>query len=739
MRGWLLGLAIMGTPLMGGNAIAQSQDLSLDRVFASPDLNGPQPRAMKLSPDGKYLTLLRNRPDEKERFDLWAMDTTSGEWRMLVDSKKVGTGAELSEAEKMQRERARISGSKGIVAYDWSPDGKTILVPLEGELYLATLDGNVRKLPAGAGPKLNAKVSPAGRFASYVQDQNLIVMDLAAGTPKRITDDGKGTVHWGEAEFVAQEEMDRFTGYWWSPGDRYVAVERFDEAPVGIVTRAAIGAERTDIFQQRYPKAGTPNALVELYVMDAAGQGRVKVDLGAETDIYLARVDWSHDGKMLYVQRQNRAQTVLDLLAVDPATGKSSVVFTEKAAAKSWVNLSNALTPLADGSLIWWSERDGHGHLYRFKAGKWTQLTKGNWEVTPDVAGVDEATGRVFFLANKDGVLERHLYAVDLNKPGAVTRLTEAGWWNGATMDASARRMIVSRSNPDQPAQVYLADAAGKRLAWVNENAVTAADHPYNRFLASHRERTFGTVQAEDGTPLHWEMITPKLEPGKRYPVFFQHYGGPHSQTVSRAWGGALQQFLVDRGYIWFQIDNRGSANRGVKFESAIWQAMGSVEVADQIAGANYLKTLDFVDPKGIVTYGWSYGGYMTLKMLEAAPGVFAAGVSGAPVTKWELYDTHYTERYMGDPTKVPEAYKTSGTIADAAKIGDPLLIVHGMADDNVVLENTTAMAATLQQQAVPFEMMLYPGHTHRVGGPGISQHLWNTILTFLARNGGAE
>lgn len=738
MRAWVLGLALLGTPLMAGSASAQ-QDLTLERVFASPDLSGPQPRAMKLSPDGKFLTLLRNRADEKERFDLWAMDTTTGEWRMLVDSKKLGTGAELSEAEKMQRERARISGSKGIVAYDWSPDGKTILVPLEGELYLAGLDGQVRKLPAGAGPKLNARVSPAGRFASYVQDQNLVVMDLAAGAPRRVTDDGKGTVHWGEAEFVAQEEMGRFTGYWWSPGDRYVAVERFDEAPVGIVTRAAIGAERTDIYQQRYPKAGTPNALVELYVMDAAGQGRVKVDLGPDSDIYLARVDWSQDGKTLYVQRQNRAQTVLDLLAVDPATGKSSVVFTEKAAAKSWVNLSTALTPLADGSLIWWSERDGHGHLYRFKAGKWTQLTKGDWEVTPDVAGVDEAAGRVFFLANKDGVLERHLYSVDLKKPGAVTRLTEAGWWNGASMDAAARRIIVSRSNPDQPSQVYLADAAGKRLAWVNENAVSAADHPYHPYLASHRSRSFGTIKAEDGTELHWEMITPKLEPGKRYPVFFQHYGGPHSQTVSRSWGGALQQYLVDRGYIWFQLDNRGSANRGVKFESAIWQAMGSVEVADQVAGANYLKTLDFVDPKGIVTYGWSYGGYMTLKMLEAAPGVFAAGVAGAPVTKWELYDTHYTERYMGDPTKVPEAYKVSGTIAEAAKIADPLLILHGMADDNVVLENTTAMAATLQQRAVPFEMMLYPGHTHRVGGPGVSVHLWNTILSFLERNGGAK
>jgi len=736
MRKWLLGLALvaLGAPLMTGEAAAQARDLTLERLFASPDLAGTTPRKLTLSPDGKFVTLLRNRAEEKERFDLWAMDTRTGQWRMLVDSKKLGTGAELSEAEKMQRERARIGGTRGIVSYDWSADSQSVLVPLEGELYLARLDGRVQKLAAAAGPKLNAVISPSGRFASYVQDQNLVVMDLASGTPKRVTEDGAGTVHWGEAEFVAQEEMDRSTGYWWSRDDSRIAVERFDEAPVGVVTRAAIGAEGTSIYQQRYPKAGTANALVELHVMRADGSAKVKVDLGRDADIYLARVDWSRDGETLYVQRQNRDQTLLDLLAVDPATGKSSVLFSEKSGAKSWVNLSNALTPLDDGSLIWWSERDGHGHLYRFAKDKWTQLTKGDWEVTPDVVGVDQAAGRVFFLGNKDGVLERHLYATSYRKAGAVTRLTEAGWWNSAVMDPAGTRAIVTRSNMDQPSQVYLADASGKRIAWVNENAVTAADHPYHPYLASHHERSFGTIKGPDGTELHWEMISPKREPGKRYPVFFQHYGGPHAQTVSKAWGGALQQYIVDRGYIWFQIDNRGSANRGKAYEDAIWHAMGSVEVEDQIAGANYVKTLDFVDPAKIVTYGWSYGGYMTLKMLEAAPGVFAAGVAGAPVSKWELYDTHYTERYMGDPTKVADAYRRSDTITEAAKIKDPLLLVHGMADDNVVLEHSTAMAATLQQQKVPFEMMFYPGQTHKVGGPGVSEHLWTTILDFLDR-----
>nr|WP_239019799.1 DPP IV N-terminal domain-containing protein [Sphingomonas suaedae] len=718
---------------MAGEAPDAPMDLTLERVFASPDLAGVAPRALKLSPDGKFVTLLRNRPDDNQRYDLWAMDTATGEWRMLVDSLKLGTGAELSEAEKMQRERARIGGSKGIVAYDWAPDGKSILVPLDGDLYLATLDGQVRRLTATEGGELNPVISPRGGYASFVRDQNLVVLDLASGKEIKATTEGKGTVYFGEAEFVAQEEMGRRTGYWWSPDDRRIAVQRFDEAPVGIVSRAAIGAEGTKVYDQRYPKAGTANVLVDLYVMNPDGSGRVKVDLGTETDIYLARVDWTPDGKTLLVQRQNRAQTVLDMLAVDPATGNSRVLFSERVKEKSWINLSDAYRPLKDGSLIWWSERDGHGHLYRFKAGKWTQLTKGDWEVA-DIVGVDEEKGRITFTGNSDGVLERHLYTVNLNKPGAVTRITEPGWWHGASGDDSAERIIVTRSKSEQPAQVMLTDAAGKRLAWVNENKV-AGDHPYAPYLASHRAKQFGTIKAADGTVLHWEMVTPKLEPGKKYPVFFHHYGGPHSQQVSKAWGGALQQYLVDRGYIWFVLDNRGAANRGKAFEDHLYRAMGSVEVADQLAGAAYLKTLDFVDADRIATYGWSYGGYMTLKMLQAAPGAFAAGISGAPVSKWELYDTHYTERYMGDPRQVQAAYDKANTVADATKIADPLLLIHGMADDNVVLEHSTVMMAKMQGAAVPFETMLYPGQTHRVAGPGISVHLWTTILNFLDRH----
>lgn len=738
-KSWLLAgvmLAALVTPAMAAEPAAApmaaadtaSQPLTLKRLFASPDLAGAQPRALRLSPDGKLLTSLRPRPDEKDRLDLWALDTKTGKTWMLVDSKKVGSGAELSEAEKMQRERARIGGSKGIIAYDWAPDGQSILVPLDGDLYLATLDGKTTRLTTVPGGELNPIISPRGGFISFVRDQNLFVQPLGGGEAKALTTSGAGTMHWGEAEFVAQEEMDRRTGYWWSPDDTRIAVEKFDEAPVGVVTRAAIGADGTKVYEQRYPSAGTPNVLVELYVMNADGTGHAKVDLGSNPDIYLARVNWTPDGKTLLVQRESRDQKTLDMLSVDPATGKSSILLTEKSGERSWLNLSDAYRAMKDGSLIWRSERDGYGHLYRFAKGKWTQLTKGAW-VVDDLAGLDEAKGRLYFIGNKDGALEQHLYSVDIAHPNVITRLTELGWWNKASMDTAATRIIVTRSNATQPAQTYMADVTGKRLSWVNENAVVAG-HPYYPYLAHHQPTTYGSFKAADGTTLYYEMITPPLVDGKKFPVFFEHYGGPGTgQQVTRGWQSPLAQYVVSRGYVYFRIDNRGSYNRGKAFEDHIYRAMGTVEVEDQLAAAKWIKSQPFVDPSKVATYGWSYGGYMTLKMLEANPGVYAAGISGAPVTKWELYDTHYTERYMGDPKKDAKAYAASDALADADKISDPLLLIHGMADDNVVFTNSTAFAAKMQADNVPFEMMFYPGKTHSAGK---EIHVWTTIFDFL-------
>jgi dipeptidyl-peptidase 4 len=430
----------------------------------------------------------------------------------------------------------------------------------------------------------------------------------------------------------------------------------------------------------------------------------------------------------LFVQRQDRGQKRIDLLQVDPATGQSKLLISETQA--HWTNLHDAFRSLQDGSILWSSERTGFAHLYRWKAGKFTALTKGRW-IVKNVIGVDEAAGQVYFVGNADTPLENHVYRVGLKGGGKVQRLTEPGYWNGASMRGET--MIVTRSSPSQPTQTYLADKDGKRLSWISENRI-AGSHPYAPFMASHRAPEFGIIKAVDRSDLHYKIIKPKMVAGRRYPVFVQHYGGPGAgRQVTRAWGSAVQQYLVSQGWIVFSIDGRGSPDRGKAFEDQIYRAMGTVEVEDQIAGAKWLKAQDFVDPDRMAIYGWSYGGYMTLKLLEAVPGFYKAGVSGAPVTKWELYDTHYTERYMGMP-KDGDTYDRSGAIADSAKIADPLLLIHGMADDNVVLDNATALMSAMQGRAQPFEVMLYPGQTHSVGGPKIGVHLWKSILAFLDR-----
>jgi len=728
-------LILAALPLLLAAAPAPQTPLTIDRIFASPSLSGPTPRALKLSPDGKWVTLLKPRPDDRDRFDLWAVDTGTGAQKMLVDSKAVGSGAALSEAEKMRRERARVGGTKGIVDYDWAPGGKALLVPIDGDLYLASLDGKVRKLTSGEAV-LDPHVSQAGHYVSFVRDQNLVALDLASGQAKALTRDGGGTVTCGTAEFVAQEEMDRTEGAWWSPDDARIAVECYDEAKVKTVTRAAIGADGTKTFDQRYPAAGTPNVAVALSIVSPTTGQAVKVDLGPDPDIYVARVTWAPDGRTLYVQRETRDQKRLDMLAIDPATGAAKILFTETS--RTWIDLTDDFRPLKDGSLIWGSARSGFLHLYRFAGGQWTQLTHGDWSVEMNgqsahtgLIAVDEARHRLFFTANKDDVLESQLYAIDYLNPGEPERLTERGYWNEAVMDEAATRMLVTRSSPAQPPQVYLADAAGKRIAWIEENRLDA-NHPYAPYLAQHRPVTYGTLQAADGSTLYYEMITPKLEAGKRYPVFFEHYGGPGSQQVKRAWMAPMAQYWVSKGWIYVQIDNRGSPNRGTAFQDQIYHAMGTVEVQDQATAARWLQRQPFVDPKRIAIFGWSYGGYMTLKMLEKDQGLYAAGISGAPVTRWELYDTHYTERYLGNPLTDPRTYAGSDAIADAPSIRTPMLLMHGLSDDNVVFENSAALINRLQETDTPFDMMLYVGQTHHIAGAGRQAHVQKTIERFL-------
>ena len=707
--------------------VAQAAPLSLERVFASPALTGARPRVLKLSPDGKYATLLQNRAEDRSRFDLWAVDTATGARRMLVDSTKLGSGAALSEAERMNRERQRIADVTGIADYAWAPDGKRLLVPIDGDLWVAGLDGSVQRLTDTPDTETDARLSPKGTYASFVRGGRLFVADVATGAAREVAGEATEKVSWGVAEFIAQEELGRFAGHWWSPTDARIAVARVDEGPVRQVTRAAIGADGTRLFTQAYPAAGTANADVSLWLIDPDGSNKVQVDLGPDKDIYIARVAWAPDGKTLYVQRLSRDQKRLDILAVDPATGAARVLHSETS--PTWINLHDSFRALKDGSILWASERSGYRHLYRLAGGTLTPLTSGQW-VMGELVGVDEKRGRLWFEGFADTTLEQHVYALDYTRAGAKpVRLTAPGGWHEAVMDDAGQRLIITGTTPSQPPQVWLADGAGKQLAWVVENKLDAS-HPYAPYLPAHVVPEFGTMKAADGQVMDWRLLKPK-GPGP-FPVLMQVYGGPHAHNVHKRFPAPIEQYLVRQGWAVFQLDNRGSNNRGKAFEDPINRAMGSVEVADQLQALAWIKQQPWAKPDKVAVNGWSYGGYMVLKLLEAAPGAFAAGISGAPVVRWELYDTAYTERYLGNPTQDAGPYQRSGALADATRIRDPLLLIHGMADDNVVFENSTALMSALQRANVPFDLMVYPGATHAT--PGLEQHTWITRLKFLER-----
>jgi len=729
----LTAAAALSLTATAATAQTPREPLTLERVFAAPALTGTVPRLAKLSPDGKLATLLRSRPDDVERYDLWAIDPATGQARMLVDSEKLGTGAAMTEEEKMQRERLRIGNLKGIVAYDWAPDGKSLLVPLDGDIYLAKLDGSVRRLTNTKETELDATVSKTSRYVSFVRDGALHVIDLATGADKQVTPNGSDTVNWGLAEFIAGEELQRFRGHWWSPDDKRIAVAKVDESGVEVATRSSIGADKTTIYQQRYPRAGTANAVVDLFLVNPDGSGMVKADLGSNPDVYLARVDWLADGSGVIVQRESRDQKRLDYLKVDARTGASTLLFSDTS--DMWINLSDDLKPLKDGSLIFSSERSGYRQLYRWAKGKITPLTQGQW-VVAEVVGVDEKAGKLFFTADAGSSIERQLYSLDYRSGGKPVQLTKSGTNNGVKMDESGKLALITTSYPGQPPQVWLADGTGKRLAWIEENRI-AGNHPYAPYFDASIKPTFGRLTAADGkTQLDYRLVMPPQSAGKKVPVIVTVYGGPQAQDVQNGFLYPMDQYLVQQGYGLFQVGGRGQEGRGTAFQKPAYHALGGVEVEDQLAGLAWLKKQPGINPDKIAVSGWSYGGYMVLKLLEAAPGAYAAGMAGAPVTRWELYDTHYSEHYMGDPRTEQAAYAKASALGDTKKISDPLLLMHGLADDNVLFQNSTEFMAKMQDEKVPFEVMVFPGKTHAVAGPNISVFKWETMLNFLKRNG---
>ena len=716
---------------------ASEPALTIERIYASPSLSGATPRSLTFSPDGSRVTFLRAKADDASVLDLWAMDIDGGEPYLLVDSQVLAPDERaLTEAERQLRERARIS-STGIVRYDWDTQGEAILVPLDGDVFYVSVEsGEARRLMETPEYETDARISPRGNFVSFIREQNLYVIDLDSGEEIAITSEGGGLVSWGVAEFVAQEELSRRTGYWWSPDEQFIALARVDESPVENIQRMEIAADGSvRVVDQRYPRAGTDNATVELFISERESGARRPVELAATDDIYLARVNWASDSATAYVQVLNRMQDQITILAADPTTGAASPWLVETT--DIWINLTNDFRALADDTVLWTSEDmpGGFRHIqHRAADGSLiSQVTSGDW-VVGSINAVDLEDGLVYFTGWIETPLERHVYSVPLDGSAAPTRITAGhGRWS-ARFGRDAATFIGTYSDPQTPARTALYSVDGTPIRWIEENALVEG-HPYFPYLDDHITPEYGTLTAADGSELHYQIFLPAdFDPDRQYPAIQYLYGGPHSQQVHRGWQSMRAQMFAQRGYVYFTLDNRGAANRGREFEGHIRHRMGSVEVEDQLVGLDYLKSLDFVDADRVGIWGWSYGGYMTLMATLQAPDAWAAGVAGAPVTDWTLYDTAYTERYMGHPDANFGGYEQSSVFAHLDNYETPLLLIHGMADDNVIFANSVRLYSELQQQRADFEMMTYPGQRHGVRGEDRSVHLWTMIVDYFDR-----
>ena len=737
MRPLLLLLAALAA------APASAERLTLDRIHGETSLAGPGVRSLRVSPDGERVTFLRGSADNQYQLDLWEYNTKSKATRRLIDSKRLVPTEELSLEEKARRERARTAGLSGILNYFWSPDGKQLLVPIAGNLYLVDAAKPDAARKVASGNVTDPKISPRGRYVSFVRDQNLVVIDLKTGAERALTTDGKGTIHNGEAEFVAQEEMSQHTGYYWAPDDSAIAYRRYDEAPVPVARRFEIFADRTEVIDQHYPAAGDPNVLIDLMVVNPATGEQRKVDLGAEKDIYLIRADFSADAKTLVYQRQSRDQKRLDLVAVDVATLAQRPLLTETS--KTWVEINNDLRFLKGrNAFIWASERSGRKHLYLYDLnGKLLHpISRGEWGVD-DILAVDEGANKVYISSNREAVIDKQAYtlALDGSTADKPTRITKGDGWHEAAFAGNGKLFVETYSNPNTPPQVSIRKPDGSMVEWLEKNELNA-NHPYAKYLPDHLPTEYGSMKASDGQTLYYSIIKPaNFDASKRYPVFLFTYGGPHSQRVTRTWGNYFDQYMAQQGFVVFRLDNRGSGRRERQFTDTLYGNLGKHEVEDQVAGVDWLAKQSFVDPKRIGVFGWSYGGFMTLRLLAAASDKIAMGVSVAPVTDWALYDTHYTERYVGaTPKSNPAAYEQSGVFAHLDGLKSPLLLIHGMADDNVLFTNTTRLIDDLVKRNVQFELMTYPGAKHGISGRASQRHVFGMIESFFKKNlGGTE
>jgi dipeptidyl-peptidase 4 len=711
-------------------APAAYKPLTVERIYSEPSLSGNLTRGIAWTPDSKQLSFFKTGGTAKEaKTELWVMDVASGQRKVLVSADKLQSilpaGAERST-------QATGLGRHAPAEYQWAPNGSALL--FQGPKSLAWFDLKAqaaRSLVSGKETIADPKISPDGKYVSFVRNHNLWLVSVADGKERALTAEGTEEVRKGELDWVYPEELEITTAYWWAPDSSAVAYFQMDESNVAQYPLVDFESPAGEAEEERYPPAGGANPIVRIFVAPVAGGEAHVVDTGENADVYIARVNWLPDSKHLAIQRLNRQQTVLELLIADAASGQTRTALSETD--QYWINVSSDLHFLKDGRFLWSSERSGYRHLYLYdlEGKELAQLTKGEWEVSA-VDAVDETKGLVYFTGTAKSPMERHLYRVSFDG-SAISRITIHNGTHVVNMAPDCTAFVDTYSDVTTPPREDVARADGSLLRVINENKVSE--------LADYHLSTpqFLVVKAHDGMQLNAVMMKPPdFDASKKYPVLVHTYGGPHIQIVLNAWGDETalwHQSMAQKGYIIFELDNRGSAGRGHVFEEPIHYRLGAQELSDQLDGVRYLKSLPYVDVERIGIWGWSYGGHMTLHAMLEAGLVFKAGFAGGPVTDWHFYDSIYTERYLGLLPQNEHGYRESSPVDKVAGLKGKLLIAHGTGDDNVHFANTLSLINELIERGKYVEVMPFPGRGHGVSDPAARKVLMNRVTQFFLDN----
>jgi dipeptidyl-peptidase 4 len=738
-------LLLLGSALGAAPAHAKphpSKSLTVERIYSGPSLSGHLTQGIEWSPDGKFISYLQR---DGSSVEMWTMDAAKGERKLLVKA------SVLEEVMQPRRTSAIQSTGLGRVQaenYIWSPTGDALLFIGSSNLMLLDLKAMASKPIAVAADNApqdiaDPKFSPDGKWVSFVRDFNLWVASVATGDAKEVTSGGSEEILKGQLDWLYPEELDCQTAYWWSPDSSKIAYYQMDERPVTRYPILDMSSPLGETVYTRFPQAGEANPIVRVGVVPAGGGETKWMDTGSDTNVYLPRVVWLPDSSRVAIERLNRAQTQLDLLFSSAATGSSQTILTD--ADRYWINLGDDLYFFSDNKrFLWTSERAGfrHYYLYDVSGKQLDQLTSGDWGITgnggfgPGAEShptVDEARGFVYFFSNKDELRATQLYRLSLADK-TITRITREDGTHGIVISPDASAYVDTYSNAMTPARQDLYRMDGKRAATINENKVSEL----GEYHLSPVE--FVDIAADDGTKLCASIIRPPdFDASRKYPVLVNVYGGPGVQNVRNDWEGAdflWLEMMASKGYIIFSLDNRGSYYRGHAFETPIYHQLGKVELQDQLAGVRYLKSLAYVDASRIGIWGWSYGGTMTLNAMFNAPDVFKAGASIAPVSDWRLYDTAYTERYMGRPQDNPDGYRDHSPVNQAASLHGKLMIAHATGDDNVHFANTSlAINALVSAGKYPTTLMIFPGRGHGMSDAAARIQLFKGITDFLLNN----